>query len=433
MRISLLTRYFLLAIAVVSVFSCKKKIEVFQTEPLSDYMPLNAGKYITYRLDSTVFTNFGGMIEVHSYQVKHVIESQITDNLGRPSYRVFRYLRDTAGTQPWTPAGSYFITPVSNEVEVIEDNLRFVKLHLPIAMGFEWKGNKYLGTDPYNSLYSFSNDDYMDSWEYYYENLNDTYKYNQQILNNVLNIVQIDDKLTIDTADVVANKVTIRKNSDATYLRGTATDTIIITASKPDFGHERLTIYNQTSKIASLSKIVIPNGYSLSYEYSADPAINQWYYPNLIKVSPTNTVSVPTNKNLTYIYGTPTSDTIRVNTLTIDTTQTKEITIYNKTISNAYCNFSTSVSTLNSISIPPGYGRRYELRFGQWRFYNGANILLDKDPYSSDLQFGSTNYSVEKYGKNIGLVYKELIMWDYQPTHGDKTGFGVKMWMIDHN
>jgi hypothetical protein len=31
------------------------------------------------------------------------------------------------------------------------------------------------------------------------------------------------------------------------------------------------------------------------------------------------------------------------------------------------------------------------------------------------------------------LVFKELIMWDYQPNSNGKTGFGIKMWMIDHN
>lgn len=425
MRISLLIRFGLLVIIVVSFFSCKRNIEVFQTEPLSDYIPLNTGKYITYRLDSTVFTNFGGQTEIHSYQVKHVIESQITDNLGRPSYRVFRYLRDSAGAQPWIPAGSYFITPASDQIEVIEDNLRFVKMHLPITLGFEWKGNQYLGSEPYSSLYSFGNDDYMYTWEYHYENLTDTFKFNQQPLNNVVKVVQVDEKYILDTADVVGNKVTIRKNSDFTYLRGTATDTIIISASKPDFDHERFTIYNRTNYIASLNKILIPPNYSLSFDYYDDPAINQWSYPNIIKVV-NNGVTVPSNKDLTYIWG-PASDTIRVDVLSqLDTSQIKEIMIYNKSKFDAYCNFNAS---LNSISIPPNYGRWYKLTGGEW----SVGALLDKDPYSSDLPIGSKNYSVEKYAKNIGLVFKELIMWDYQPNSNGKTGFGIKMWMIDHN
>src|SRR5215207_8327818 len=83
------------------ITSCKKETEVFTTESIPDYLPLTVGKYITYRLDSTVFTNFGKNQEIHKYQVKHVVDIQTTDNLGRRSYRILRYLRDSAGNQPW--------------------------------------------------------------------------------------------------------------------------------------------------------------------------------------------------------------------------------------------------------------------------------------------------------------------------------------------
>ncbi len=38
--------------------SCKKENATFTTASVSDYFPLQVGKYITYDLDSTVFTNF---------------------------------------------------------------------------------------------------------------------------------------------------------------------------------------------------------------------------------------------------------------------------------------------------------------------------------------------------------------------------------------
>ena len=281
MRFISMTRFGLLAFVAILLFSCKKKTEIFQTDNLSDYTPLTVGKYITYRLDSTVFTNFGRSTEIHSYQIKHVIESQITDNLGRPSYRIFRYLRDTAGTQSWAPAGSYFITPLSTQVETVEDNLRFIKLHAPIVNDFTWKGNKYLNSDPYSSLYSFTNDDEMDNWDYHYESINDNFRYNQQTLTDVVKVIQIDEKFALDTADVVGNKATIPANSDATYIRGSATDTIIINAGKPASGHEDLTIYNRSNFYASLNKVIIPPNLALSFEYSND----KWYYPNMLNVS----------------------------------------------------------------------------------------------------------------------------------------------------
>ena len=45
--------------------------------------------------------------------------------------------------------------------------------------------------------------------------------------------------------------------------------------------------------------------------------------------------------------------------------------------------------------------------------------------------------SVEKYSKTIGLIYRQFILWEYQPNPSGpdpyNTGFGVTMWMIDHN
>ncbi|HEY9663211.1 MAG TPA: hypothetical protein V6C65_32600, partial [Allocoleopsis sp.] len=59
-------------------------------------------------------------------------------------------------------------------------------------------------------------------------------------------------------------------------------------------------------------------------------------------------------------------------------------------------------------------------------------------PITSPGSYGSKSRSVEKYAKAIGLVYREYELWEYQPNTGGtggpyKTGFGITMWMIDHN
>ncbi len=47
------------------------------------------------------------------------------------------------------------------------------------------------------------------------------------------------------------------------------------------------------------------------------------------------------------------------------------------------------------------------------------------------------NYWQEIYAENIGLVYKEVEMWEYQPPTltepAARTGFGIKMTILDHN
>lgn len=200
---------FMILTSATLLFSCNKK-EDFTTEELKDYVPLLAGKYITYRVDSMVFTNFGRNTEIHKYQVKHVIDALITDNLGRPSYRVYRFIRDSVDVtswtpaQPWTNSGTYFITPVSDQLELIEDNLRIIKLHLPIKASYSWKGNKYLPTDPYGQFYNFSNDDNMADWDFYYDGTSSSFSYKGNNYSNVQTVEEANESfnvpITIPTA-----------------------------------------------------------------------------------------------------------------------------------------------------------------------------------------------------------------------------------------
>jgi hypothetical protein len=206
--------YFLLA--GILLFGCKKETEVLDVEPLSTYLPTTIGKYVTYRLDSSVVINFGNNIVVRSYQEKHQVDAQTTDNLGRPSYRVFRFLRDTLGATAWKPAGSYFITPLTNSIEVIENNLRFLKLVGPVEDGKIWTGNKFLPTDPYGPLYEFFNDDGMVDWEYMYDGIGSATIGGKQFA-EVLTVEHINDASNIP---VVTDAVGYLNRSVERYAKG---------------------------------------------------------------------------------------------------------------------------------------------------------------------------------------------------------------------
>lgn len=146
--------------------ACRKENQLFTTAPLSDYFPLQIGKYITYNLDSTVYINFGQKDTVIKYQVKDTIENQITDNLGRPAYRIVRYIRKEA-SKAWTPNNTFMAVPTSTTIEFIENNFRFQKLKLPIKDGYSWKGNTFIDTYSLNSQYK-----YLDDWNYTYDSVN---------------------------------------------------------------------------------------------------------------------------------------------------------------------------------------------------------------------------------------------------------------------
>ena len=184
---------FAVLLAVTAITGCKKETEDFKTEPLTDYLPTQPGKYITYRTDSTLFTNFGTTTTVRSYQEKHQVESVITDNEGRPTYRVFRTIRNVDGTGAWKPSGTYAITPGTSSVEVVENNLRFLKLAGTVKQDNTWKGNRHLPADPYGAAYAFSNDDNMADWDYTYTNTNETLSLGGKTFNNVITVEQVNE------------------------------------------------------------------------------------------------------------------------------------------------------------------------------------------------------------------------------------------------
>lgn len=182
----------------VFFIGCTKETEEYNTDALSSYLPLQTGKYITYRLDSLVFTQSGRKEETHTYQEKLEIAAQLTDNLGRPSYRVDRYIRDSAGQNSWSHAGASFITPLTKEIEVISDNLRVLRLALPIKESNTWKGFRYISSGttnnpqgPYHSLYEFNDDNHIhiNDWEFTYGAKDESLSLNGKTIDSVVTVL----------------------------------------------------------------------------------------------------------------------------------------------------------------------------------------------------------------------------------------------------
>lgn len=177
-----------LVMLLFAFFSCKKESETFQTASLNDYFPLITGKTYLYRLDSTVPVSFGNALAVKSYQAKDSIESTFTDNEGRLSYRIFRYTRDTAGLQPWTFAATFYATATDNQVEYVDNNLRFIKLHAPVTEGYTWMAHSFIDTKSFNTTVG-----YLDDWEYEYRNVDASYDVLNTTYDSTVTVFQHDE------------------------------------------------------------------------------------------------------------------------------------------------------------------------------------------------------------------------------------------------
>lgn len=177
----------LIVIAAVVFSGCKKSTDVLDLASVSDYYPMQVGKYVTYNLDSTIFINFGAKDTVVKYQVKHEIDAQITDNLGRPAYRVIRYIRKTAAN-PWAPDNTFMAVPTEFAAEFVENNMRFLKLKAPIRDGYTWKGNTYIDTYSINS-----NVKYLADWDYTYDSVNVSQTIGGFALDSTIKVAQRDE------------------------------------------------------------------------------------------------------------------------------------------------------------------------------------------------------------------------------------------------
>jgi hypothetical protein len=155
----------LLALLLV-LTACEKSVtETLEGGTVSDWMPLKQGSSITYRLDSTVYVSNNTSKVVRSYIVKDVVESSFTDNTGRKAFRIVRRTRDARDTLQWLPNAVFTATPMEKSVEWVDNNLRFIRLQLPMRDGFSWKGNSYVNTlsDP--------NLQYLDDWSYTFDSV----------------------------------------------------------------------------------------------------------------------------------------------------------------------------------------------------------------------------------------------------------------------
>ncbi len=181
-------KYFLGALMALFFFtSCKKEIEILNPETLDNYFPLEVGKQITYALDSTRFLNFGKTRTVISYQAQDRIDAKITDNLGRPSYRIFRYIRKDS-TQQWQFSNTFMATPTNNTIEYIENNLRYVKLKFPIRQGDTWKGNTFINTTSIDVDLR-----YLDDWDYEYDSVGRPLTLNSMHFDNTVTVKERDE------------------------------------------------------------------------------------------------------------------------------------------------------------------------------------------------------------------------------------------------
>jgi hypothetical protein len=137
-------------IALPAVFlwpSCKKNPATPPDVGYS-YFPDATGKYVVYEVDSVFQNDTLNSKDTLRYLLKEVIESIFTDNEGRPSMRIERYMKYYNPQVPysqmqWQLKDVWMATRTSTTAEKVEENVRYLKLVFPLSKGKDWNGNVY--------------------------------------------------------------------------------------------------------------------------------------------------------------------------------------------------------------------------------------------------------------------------------------------------
>ncbi len=177
----------LIAFCSLLLICCSKSDKYKPSAVIADYTNLAVGKFVIYKLDSTVVLPYGLGLTVHSYTVKDSVEGIVTDNLNRPGYRVVRYQWDTAA-QRWNNSNTFFALQTATSFEYTENNLKQTRMINPIG-ALNWQGNSSIAASPFN----FSNNDqsYL-TWSFSYSNIGQPFQAGTQHFDTTVTVVQYD-------------------------------------------------------------------------------------------------------------------------------------------------------------------------------------------------------------------------------------------------
>jgi hypothetical protein len=132
---------------ITGISSCKR-----DPSPAPDlgfnYFPDAVGTYVVYDVDSFSYNNSFSPVKIDTfkYQLKEKIESIYTDNQGRPTIRLERYIKRYSSLIPysamsWKLRNVWAENKTLKRAERVEDNVRYVRLLFPVYTEETWNGN----------------------------------------------------------------------------------------------------------------------------------------------------------------------------------------------------------------------------------------------------------------------------------------------------
>jgi hypothetical protein len=182
--------------------ACKKEIIPNDNILLGkEYFPITKDHTIEYAIDSIIYNDFNKSTDTFRMQFKDVIGESFYDNEGRESYVVNRYCRKD-DTYLWKDLMTFYATKTNFRVEVVENNLRMIKLVFPVKLKTYWSGNIYIPAQIDDKL------KWLWNWNYTYTYINQPFNTGLASFSNTIEVIGINDSTNNPEQfpDAIANK-----------------------------------------------------------------------------------------------------------------------------------------------------------------------------------------------------------------------------------
>ncbi len=179
---------------IVAYCSCDKVVTPgVNTRFGEEFFPIQKGKVIIYKLDSAIYDDFLNQTKYSTNYIKDEMDTTFLDLLNRPCRIVNRYTK-AKYEDTFNFSYKYHVLDNNGKIELVDNNLRFVKLVLPITYKGSWRGNDYIVTSgSQDPLY------WLQGWDYQYTNLNQKFKGDSLTFDNTIKVLQ-SNQLIKDTS-----------------------------------------------------------------------------------------------------------------------------------------------------------------------------------------------------------------------------------------
>ena len=151
---SRLTQYLSLFILILNIISCKKDSGDTVQELSSDYFPMNQYSYIDYAVTEITYDDFFNPVKIDTinYELRVEVDSLKLNQNGFSEAQLIRSVRES-DTSNWRVADVWFARKSNTKLEVVEENINFIKMVYPVGKDKTWDGNA-MNTMP-EQIYSY--------------------------------------------------------------------------------------------------------------------------------------------------------------------------------------------------------------------------------------------------------------------------------------